>query len=238
MAADESPGPGAWGEYLKDQRWFAGKGRRIVSVDPWDSIDVGEPRQRFGYRLIEVGYDSAPPERYALGLPSADDRGDSPREVGQTPARVRALLAAIAEQRTVDGVHGRLEFSSDATDPPLSGDVTDESIVEVRGEQSNRSTRVGDRWMLKEYRQLQPGPNPDRELPRALIRAGFGRVPRPVGGAVYRRGGVDPIDLISVTEFVPNRGDGWAVWGRWLRETPSDRIESMLAPEAEGIGRL
>ncbi|MHB1434842.1 MAG: phosphotransferase [Thermoplasmata archaeon] len=241
MPPNEDAGLGIWREYLGRQRWFAGKGRRIASVDLWDSIRVGAPSTSFGYRIIEVGYASGPPERYALGLPAVDgaDRRGSPTEAAQTPARVRTLLDAIAEGRTVTAGHGALEFALDATDRlPKGSDVEDAAIAVVLGEQSNRSTRVGDRWMMKEYRRLQPGPNPDRELPQALIRAGFRRVPRPVGGALYRRRGVEPIDLISVTEFVRNRGDGWAVWGGWLRETPPDRVGAVLDREAEEIGRL
>ncbi len=241
MAPDEAPGPRAWTEYLHDQRWFAGKGRPVVSVDLWDRIEAERAPVPWGYRLIEVGYSSGLPERYALGLPAQGGSGSerSPIEAAQTPARVRALLDAIAEGRTLAGMHGTLTCALDEGGRPLTaGDVEDAAIVPVTQEQSNRSTRVGDRWMLKEYRQLQPGPNPDRELPRALIRAGFDRVPRPVGGAVYRRRGVGAIDLISVTEFVPNRGDAWTVWGHWLREAEPHRVDAVLGREAEAIGRL
>ncbi|MFG1530468.1 MAG: phosphotransferase [Thermoplasmata archaeon] len=241
MAPTEADGREAWREYLPRQRWFAGKGRPIASVALWESIRIAASPATFGYRLIEVAYRSGPPERYALGRSAVpgDDPLGAPPEAESTPARIRALLEAIAEGRGVDGEHGRLEFSLDAPDrSPRSDAVEDAAIVPVTGEQSNRSTRVGDRWMVKEYRLLQPGRNPDRELPQALVRAGFNRVPRPVGGAVYRRRGVEPIDLISVSEFVPNWGDGWTVWGKWLRETPPDRLESILGPEAERIGRL
>ncbi len=241
MAPDDDTGPAAWAEFLRSQRWFAGKGRPIASVELWDSIRLGGHPAPFGYRLIEVGYTAGPRERYALGRSAVvgQDPLGPPAEAAVAPAQVRALLEAIATGRVVEAEHGRLEFSLDAPDRvPRTDEVEDAAIVPVLGEQSNRSTRVGDRWMVKEYRLLQPGPNPDRELPQALVRAGFDRVPRPVGGAVYRRPGIEPIDLISVSEFVPNWGDGWTVWGRWLRETPPDRIDSVLGGEAEAVGRL
>jgi trehalose synthase-fused probable maltokinase len=219
---------------LVRQRWFAGKGREIASIELWDDLPWGRPANGFGYRLIEVKYRSGSPEHYSV------DRWSPRGGAGESGAdRARTLLECVAEGRRVEGRVGRLEFFNELPDLRQGvAEVPNEAIRPMTIEQSNQSTRVGDRWMVKEYRLLQPGPNPDLELPRALIAQGFTSVPRPLGGAIYRRPGLEPIDLLSVTEFVPNLGDGWSFWLRLPRELPPEAWGERWTDEAAQIGRL
>jgi maltose alpha-D-glucosyltransferase/alpha-amylase len=77
-------------------------------------------------------------------------------------------------------------------------------------EQSNTSLRFGRSLIVKVIRRLQPGPNPDEEVLRALAGSGFPQVPRYVGGASWRShdGTAYPIALAQA--FVPNEGNGWS----------------------------
>ena len=80
----------------------------------------------------------------------------------------------------------------------------------IGAEQSNSSIVYDDRAILKVYRRLESGPNPEVELGRYLsVEAGFEAVPR-----VYATGrlvGDDGLDaaLLILQAFVPNEGDGW-----------------------------
>jgi maltokinase len=57
------------------------------------------------------------------------------------------------------------------------------------GEQSNTSLVLDEKYIVKVFRRVQPGPNPDVEVTEALGRIGFGGVPVPL--SVWRRNDTD-----------------------------------------------
>ncbi len=81
------------------------------------------------------------------------------------------------------------------------------------GEQSNTSLVLDERYILKVFRQVQPGPNPDVEVTERLGKVGFGGVPVPV--AVWRR---NQTDLAVVRRYERSRGDGAELADSSLRE--------------------
>jgi len=89
----------------------------------------------------------------------------------------------------------------------------------LSGEQSNTSIIVGpdgaDPVMIKLFRALQPGRNPDVVVPGALARAGNERVPRLVGwveGEWVQPGGQPAWGHLSAAaEFLAGSSDGWRI---------------------------
>lgn len=81
------------------------------------------------------------------------------------------------------------------------------------GEQSNTSLVLDERYILKVFRQVQPGPNPDVEVTERLGKVGYGGVPVPV--AVWRR---NQTDLAVVRRYERSRGDGYELASSSLRE--------------------
>ena len=79
----------------------------------------------------------------------------------------------------------------------------------MRGEQSNSSAIVGDRLILKLYRALEDGPNPDLEVSRFLTDHGYEYVPAIAGAIEYTRSGARPATVALAQAFVPNGGDLW-----------------------------
>src|SRR5207237_1257826 len=92
-------------------------------------------------------------------------------------------------------------------------------------DQSNTSVMFGRQLIMKMFRRLEPGPNPDVEIGGYLTRSGFTRVP-PLRGAIdYFEGrssvsaeaapqgepAVAPVSLVMLQEVVPNQGNGWQV---------------------------
>jgi len=63
--------------------------------------------------------------------------------------------------------------------------------------------------MMKLYRTVEEGPNPEVELGRYLAAKGFAHVPRAVGSVDVRRHGRPRATLAIVQAFVPNEGDLW-----------------------------
>lgn len=74
-------------------------------------------------------------------------------------------------------------------------------------EQSNSSLVYGDSYILKIFRRVFPGTNPDLELPLALSRQGCGRVPAPV--AWFEAAAPERLTLGVLQPFLRGAEDGW-----------------------------
>ncbi len=86
-------------------------------------------------------------------------------------------------------------------------------------EQSNTSVRLGDRLMLKIYRLLEPGVNPEVEVLELLTERGFGHAPLAAGSMRYAPDDAEPAAAGIVQSLVPAHGDAWAWMLEHLAET-------------------
>lgn len=121
----------------------------------------------------------------------------------------RGVLAALRKSAEISMKDGILRFSvSGALQKMDSGQ--DEPVRRLSLEQSHSSYRLGDRMIVKVYRQIQKGANPELEIGRFLTeKAAFPNMAR-VGGAVeYLGEGGKTTTLAILQEFVPNDGDCW-----------------------------
>ena len=91
----------------------------------------------------------------------------------------------------------------DALPPPGSADLR--AIGEGH---SNTSVVVGEELVLKVYRRLAPGINPELELLRFLTEHGFQNAPELLGSFEHSGRQIDAT-LGIVTRFVPAECDGW-----------------------------
>jgi maltose alpha-D-glucosyltransferase/alpha-amylase len=74
-------------------------------------------------------------------------------------------------------------------------------------EQSNTSIVFGDSLILKFFRVLEPGPNPDLELGRYLSERGFASSP-PIAGSIEYQAPNGATSAAAILQaFVPNQGD-------------------------------
>jgi maltose alpha-D-glucosyltransferase/alpha-amylase len=94
----------------------------------------------------------------------------------------------------------------------------------------------GDRFILKLFRRIHPGVNPDLEIGRFLTEKEFRHAP-PVAGAVeYRREREEPMTLAILQQFVPNEGDAWKYTldrlGQFFQHAVAERakIEALSLP--------
>lgn len=177
-------------DWLGKQRWFAGKGRPIAAasietdivVEEWDPVALHA-------LVVRVDYVDGPPERYQVLLGSRHetihrleygtiahfDDGEVVYDALHDPDLMGAVLRRIAEQRSVEGLtFARLDADSD----PISTDLPNRLNTT---EQSNSSVIYGDTYILKLFRRIAPGLNPDLEISRALARAGSAHVAPPLG---------------------------------------------------------
>jgi trehalose synthase-fused probable maltokinase len=130
------------------------------------------------------------------------------------PAFCTALLEAITDQRHYGGVSGDMTAVASSALAQLRGAGTALLPPVLLGvEQSNTSIRYGERFILKLYRRLEAGVNPDQEIGLFLTeRAVFANVPPVVGALEFRPhapNAGEPVTLALLQGFVPNRGDAW-----------------------------
>ena len=71
--------------------------------------------------------------------------------------------------------------------------------------------------MLKLFRRIKPGPNPEFEIARVLARRGFSRTPALVGALEYERATLEPSVIALVQELVHHQGIRLGLHGRRAR---------------------
>ena len=204
---------------------------------PVTMASEGSAEREARIAIFDVEYTEGEAEAYVL--PLALGRGeDVERVVSQTPQALVAYVAApgaaadeppwllydaIYDARfsheLLDAIGGRRRFAGkrgEVTASPtgayrrLRGARRERLEATVsRAEQSNTSVAFGDRLMLKLFRRLEPGINPDIEVGGALTEAGFGFTPAVGGWLAYRRRADEAAALGLLQEFVPNEGDVW-----------------------------
>ncbi len=268
----------ALAEYLPHCRWFRSKARNLKTVHVSDALRIPGAPDDSCIVMIGAEYTSGEPETYVMPLAVATgDRAGEIRAAGPQrvvakvrietrdgvaegilfdaigePGLCRALLDLMERRRQVKGVAGGLQsFSTDRYQELRGPDEPIDARV-LRTEQSNSSVVYGDRLILKLFRRLDPGINPDLELGRFLTeRAAFSRTPPVAGWIEYRSGRSAPRTLAILRGFVPNRGDAWEFTCHELRdyferaatslsEAPpipaKDLIELLAVPEPDEQG--
>lgn len=198
--------------WLPTRRWFGGRTRSVTGVAPLDAIGV--PGTQGILALFEVAYADGGREVYAIPV-LAGTPADEIRDAMEDARFCRALLRQIREAAVVPGRRGVFRFVPTvllAETLPAAP----EAVTRVATEQSNTSVVYDSRAILKLYRKLESGPNPDFEVADYLTReTAFRGVPRLVGSIAYERHGETPGTLAVLQEFVPNLGDAWtATLGR------------------------
>ncbi|WP_037913488.1 maltokinase N-terminal cap-like domain-containing protein [Actinacidiphila yeochonensis] len=225
--------------WLPRQRWFAGKGLPIGGFRLAAATELVPPGGRLGplgllHLLVDVEQPGRPPDCYQLLLgahpllPSALVRAALGPAVGgpydgltlyDAPHDPR-LAALLLERLRLPGRSGRLRFTTEPSaefPPGLTPRVS-------TAEQSNTSVVYGDAYILKLFRRVSPGTNPDLELSLALARAGSRRVAEPVAwfealpaedtsapGDGDGGGDGEPTTLGVLQRFLPGSADGWAL---------------------------
>ncbi len=122
-----------------------------------------------------------------------------------------ALLEAIAKSRVIAGAEGVIRGFATAVFDELRGSEPGAlRVTRSSAEQSNTSIIYGGRLILKVFRRLEEGPNPDYEIGRYLTDQGtFDRIPRLAGAMEYSLQGAGASTLAMLQELIANQGDGW-----------------------------
>lgn len=238
-------------EWLPRQRWFAGKGQPISGfslVSATEMLPVDAPSVAAGsgaglLHLLVRAHQPAAPARWPtdcyqllLGVRAAPPPPLAPAFIGR-PAdgplagrvvyeglRDPRLATLLLERLRTPGTLGALRFCRGAA--PVAAEPAPR-VLDT--EQSNTSLVYGDAYILKIFRRVFPGTNPDLELPLALARAGCGRVPAPV--AWFETVAPEPLTLGVLQPYLRGAQDGWQLALRALARGRD------FTEEAHALGR-
>ena len=168
--------------------------------------------------LVQARFATGSHELYQLpfALLAAEQVGRAPRWSRATedwtavdavadPELVRELLRQIDAERTIDGDDGCFRFQR----VELSGPLPLDAPVRPMGvEQSNSSIVFGDETVLKVFRRLEPGINPELEMLQFLTRREFANI-APLQGWYEYEGTSFGATLGVAQRFFPDAVGGW-----------------------------
>ena len=234
--------------WLPKQRWFAAKGRPVRSVALASVTPLrtdGDPL--LDHVLLAVEFeDGSTVQHYQLLVARREHvRGELDHVViGRVgdylaydglwdPEASAWVLEAIRAGRTV----GDIRFSAEPGAAIAEGAAG--RVLSV--EQSNTSVSWGDQSILKLFRRILRGVNPDLELHRALRSVGSTDVAALQGSIEGVLGG-DPVTLGLLQDFAANSADGWAMALASVRDLlaegdlHADEVGGDFAAEASRLG--
>jgi maltokinase len=234
--------------WLVKQRWFAGKGRTVhdLAVVADTEIIPGDPGLR--HLLVTVSH-GATSDCYQLFIGTR----------ARLPARLRhARIGTDAGLQIYDGLH-----DAALTRTLLDAIATDETIGTLRfcripeaetswyepgleslvftGEQSNTSLVFGETAILKAFRRVTPGPNPDLEVATALATLGSSHIADPFGWIETRMDGATTV-LGILSRYLRAASDGWSLAATSVRDlyategARAGEVGGDFAGEAERLG--
>jgi maltokinase len=192
---------------LPGRRWYGAKERTIADVTIWDEATIEDAPSALIVALASVRYTDGTSDCYHVLVTS--DAGGGLRDAFDDVERLRVLGRLMSQGETVKGRDGVFHFGGPGLDPRSPPGT--KSIRPLGLEQSNSSLVLDEAVILKLFRRVEPGPNPELELTRLLTSEGFESIPAHVGEVLYE-GEIDgadaEIDLGVAQQLVEGR-EGW-----------------------------
>jgi maltokinase len=207
-------------EWVLAQRWFASKAREVAQLNVLEAVTLREEAPKLVLALVEARFQTGTHELYQLPLglrPAA--QGWSDRAIADVEgwtiydaladgAHGRELLHRIRGSADIAAEHGTIRFRwAESAAAGYGGTV---EVRPVGVEQSNSSVVFGDELILKVFRRLEPGVNPELELLRFLSSRGFEHT-APLAGWYEYAGRLVDATLGTLQEYLSGARDGWVL---------------------------
>jgi trehalose synthase-fused probable maltokinase len=213
-------------EYVTRQRWYGAKSRTVSHSEVLDTITIRQSVPEIALALVELRYDTGAHDIYQL-LVSGGDGGVPFDGLAEDAGIAREIVSAMRTGLTLQGAEGIAEFRPAEDFSALGRELGAARLV--ASEQSNSSVVFDDALILKVFRRLEPGINPELELLRFLTQHGFRNMPA-LGGWYAYSGGPLTATLGLLQEYVPGAVGGW--------ELALEEIASAPERFLDRLGRL
>ncbi len=218
--------------FLPNQRWYAGKGRKIDRAAAAAEIEFAGRDGTWLITLVEVALREAGRQLYFLPLALSWEEEASEKRTALLPctlARARrtrregaiydavadpafalAVADAIGTAREIAAESGVIRFDPTAAYAQAQRPANP-VVRRIGGEQSNSSVLIEEYAVLKLYRRVAPGINPEVEMARFLTEeAHFAATPPLLGWFRFRPRDGEEIALGVLFAFVRNQDSAWA----------------------------
>jgi maltokinase len=223
-------------DWVQEQRWYASKSRSIAGIEIVESVTLREEPLLL-LALVQTRFATGTHELYQLPLAIALP-GEVPggHEIAHTddwvvydalaePEQAHELLRRIAAADEIESDDGRFSFHPYGDAPSLS----ETSNVRVMGvEQSNSSLVFDDLTVLKVFRKIEPGVNPELEVLRFLTYRGYPHI-APLHGWYDYEGQAFAATLGVAQAFLPDAIDGWELALEEIVTAPDTFLERLGA---------
>ena len=239
--------------YLPHQRWFSAKSRTIKTVAILDSTELSGLNAVLVF--LQLTYDDDSNSVYQLALTITT--GEAAETIrASDPASIVATVTtsggpailhdAVAREDVRQAILSLIEANAEL--PTRTGVLfghSSSAFAEIRGtdplpartgsaEQSNTSILYDAKLILKLFRRLQSGENPDTEIGRFLTEtAHFARIPPFLGDITLKSESGELITVAMLQGLVQNEGDGW----QWTLNELSHYYDSVATlPSPHDLG--
>lgn len=252
-------------DWLPGQRWFGAKGRPITRVRSRTAATLWPDNPRVEVRLVTVDYaDSAgvPREIYhvplsfrrladptlahaVLGDANNPDTGRSEwvHDALRDRDATRVWIDLFANEARIADVAFHVRPEADLS-PGAPGDI-------LSAEQSNSSLIYGENAILKLFRKVEPGINPDIEIHEALRPANSAHLAPLLGhvsvswpdGETGEASEASEASLAMLQTFMLSASDGWSLATASVRDLYAeadlhpDEVGGDFASEAHRLGQ-
>jgi maltose alpha-D-glucosyltransferase/alpha-amylase len=215
---------------IQGRRWFRSKAQTVRGGHLVERLEI--PGTDSMVAFVQLEYVERDPEIYAMPISLATGV-DAERIVLDSPGAVIAevqagldsgvlydasfdptfgfaLIDLAAGRRRVRARGAMLSSIAVAGCRTLASEVAGEQVKVSAAEQSNTSMVFGEQLIMKLFRKIEPGSNPDVEVGRFLTeRAGFDHTPQTRGGITVEIQG-EQAAFAVIQRFVPSQGDAWS----------------------------
>jgi trehalose synthase-fused probable maltokinase len=232
-------------EWVVAQRWFGSKSRQVSGLEVLQALPLRTEEPLLVLALVSARFPAGTHDLYQLPIglrPASEnwDKGVITEVDGWTvydalvdPVHARELLERMRQSSVTPADDGALAFrwTGDSIEP----NGTDE-VRPIGVEQSNSTMVFGDALVLKAFRRLEPGVNPELELLRFLDQHGFENI-APLAGWYEYEGRLVDSTLGILQQYLKGARDGWDLAVSEDGEDP-DRLIEQLEDLGAVTGRM